>query len=198
MPYSAEELLSIARMYWRSDRAFDGKLENSPETERFQDLWEQELKKMEQWRVLIRELKAAFPQFHVGNATATCISSFRCTVYTDRQPMEGNHENGPRERRWGVVGCLSILAPVYTVHGVQHEYQGKKFIAGKALFDPLPPEMQALADVVGRKIEAMFGAEALPREIAETRIPLIVDQVEPPDTTLFDALFVTDPANVPL
>ncbi|AKJ00353.1 Hypothetical protein AA314_01979 [Archangium gephyra] len=69
-------------------------------------------------------------------------------------------------------------------------------IAAKVFFDPLPPEMQALAEVVGRKIEAMFGAEALPRELAETRIPLIVEFLEPPATTLFHALFSTDPENV--
>ena len=55
MPISAEKLLSVVRNYWRSDHEFDGKLERSPETERFQDLWEQELKKLDQWRALRRE-----------------------------------------------------------------------------------------------------------------------------------------------
>jgi hypothetical protein len=198
MPISAEELLSVVRKYWRSDHAFVGRRENSPETERFHAAWKREFKKLEQWRVLMRELRAELPQFNVGHATATSTACFRCTVYTDRQSMEANHEEDLREFRWGVVGCLSILAPVYTVYGVQHEYQGTKFVDGKAFFDPLPPEMQALAEVVGRKIEAMFGVEALPREIAETRIPLIVDFVEPPATTLFHGLFASDPENVAL
>ena len=198
MPISAEKLLSVVRNYWRSDHEFDGKLEKSPELERFQDLWEQELKKVDQWHMLRCELRAAFPQFKIGDATATVDACFRCMVYTGRQPMDANHGDGPRERYWGVVGCLSILAPVYTVYGVQSEYEGKKFVGAKAFFDPLPPEMQALAEVVGRKIEAMFRAEALPREIAETRIPLIVDRVEPPETTLFDALFTSRPESVPL
>jgi hypothetical protein len=198
MPISAEELLAVVRNYWRSDHEFDGKLEDSPETERFHAVWEQEFKKLDQWRVLMRELGAEFPGFNVGHATATSTSCFRCTIYTDRQPLDASPEEGGRERRWGVVGCLSILAPVYTVYGVQHEYKGKEFIAAKVFFEPLPPEMQALAEVVGRKLEAMFGAQALPREIAETRIPLIVDRLEPPATTLFHALFATDPENVPL
>jgi hypothetical protein len=198
MSISAEELISVVRNYWRSDHEFDGKLERSPELKRFQAVWKQELKKMDQWRVLMRELRAAFPQFNVGHATATVDACFRCMVYADRQPMEANHEGGSRECYRGVVGCLSILAPVYTVYGVQSEYEGKKFIGAKAFFDPLPPEMQALAEVVGRKIEAMFGAEALPREIAETRVPLIVDRVEPPETTLFHALFTSRPESVPL
>ncbi|WP_147332849.1 hypothetical protein [Archangium gephyra] len=196
MPISAEELLSVVRKYWRSDHGFDGKLESSPELMRFQALWKQEFEKLEQWRVLMRELRAVLPQFEIGHATATSTSCFRCTVFTNRQPVEASHEDGPRERRWGVVGCLSILAPVYTVYGLQYDYTGQDVIAAKVFFDPLPPEMQALAEVVGRKIEAMFGAEALPRELAETRIPLIVEFLEPPATTLFHALFSTDPENV--
>jgi hypothetical protein len=198
MPISAEELLSVVRRYWRSDREFDGKLERSPELKRFHAVWKQELQKLDQWRVLMRDLRAALPQFEIGHATATSTSCFRCIVYTDRQPVEASHEDGPRERRWGVVGCLSILAPVYTVYGLHYDYKDKDVIARKVFFEPLPPEMQALAEVVGRKIEAMFGAEALPREIAETRIPLIVDLLEPPETTLFHALFATDPDNVAL
>jgi hypothetical protein len=196
MPISAEELLSVVRQYWRSDHEFDGKLESSPELKRFQALWKQELGKLDQWRVLMRELRAELPQFEIGHATATSTSCLRCTVFTDRQPGEASPEDGPRERRWGVVGCLSILAPIYTVYGLQYAYKGQDVIAAKVFFDPLPPEMQALAEVVGRKIEAMFGAEALPREIAETRIPLIVEFLEPPATTLFHALFATDPENV--
>jgi hypothetical protein len=196
MPLSAEELLSVVRKYWRSDHAFDGKLEKSPEIERFHATWKQEFKKLDQWRVLMRELRVELPQFRIGHATATSTACFRCTVFTDRQPVEASHEEGPRERRWGVVGCLSILAPVYTVYGLQYDYKGKDVIDAKLFFDPLPPEMQAPAEVVARKIEAIFETEALPREIAETRIPLIVDLLEPPATTLFHALFATDPENV--
>lgn len=198
MSISAEELLSVVRKYWRSDHEYDGKLENSPEIERFHAAWKQALKKLDQWRVLMDELRTALPQFGIGHSTATSTSCFRCIVFTDRQPVEASHEDGLRERRWSVVGCLSILAPVYTVYGLHYDYKGKDVIARKVFFEPLPPEMQAPAEVVARKIEAMFGAEALPREIAETRIPLIVDHLEPPDTTLFHALFASDPDNVAL
>ena len=61
----------------------------------------------------------------------------------------------------------------------------------------LPPEMQGPASIIARGIEAAFGAQALPREIAETRIPLIVEPQEPPDTTLFHALFISEPEKVP-
>jgi hypothetical protein len=197
MPISSEHLLSVVRNYWRSDHEFDDKLENSPETKRLQRVWEQELKKMEQWRVLLRDLGAALPHFNIGNATATCDASFRCSVYPNRESVYTNQENEPQSRRWAVVGCVSILAPVYTVYGVQYDYKGKERIAERVFFDPLPPEMQAPAEIVARKIEAMFGVEALPREIAETRIPLIVEPQEPPATTLFHALFTSQPERVP-
>jgi hypothetical protein len=197
MSISAEYLLSVVRQYWRSDHEFDGKLERSPELKRFQALWEEKLKKMDDWYVLVDELQAALPQFGVGNATATSDASFRCSVYTAREPVYSSQENEPLARRWVVVGCVSILAPVYTVYGVQYDYRGEERIADRVFFDPLPPEMRAPAEVVARKIEAMFGIEAVPREVAETRIPLIVYPHEPPDTTLFHALFTSWPESVP-
>ncbi|PTL80746.1 hypothetical protein [Vitiosangium sp. GDMCC 1.1324] len=200
MPVSAEDLLSVVQRYWRSDHEFDDKLETSPETERFHDAWEQALKKIDQWRELMRELRAELPHFNIGHATATCDASFKCMVYTNRDAVPSDRQEGePRSRRWAVVGCLSILAPVYTVYGVQYDYyKGREVIAARIFIDPLLPEMQAPAEVVARKIEATYGAEALPRDIAEFRIPLIVERKEPPETTLFHALFTSEPENLPL
>jgi hypothetical protein len=201
MPISAEELLSVAQNYWRSDHEFDGKLENSPETERFHDAWEQALKKLDPWRELMRELRMEFPHFNIGHATATCDSCFKCMVYTNREPVPSDQrQDEPRLHSWTVVGCLSVLAPVYTVYGVQYEYKDREVspAASRVFFDPLPPEMQALAEVISRKIEARYGAQALPREIAEIRVPLVVEFKEPPETTLFHALFTSQPENLPL
>jgi hypothetical protein len=190
MPLSVEDLLSVARNYWRPDKDFNFRTENSPEAERFLDLWEQELKKMDQWRAFLRDLGGALPDFNVGNVTATCDACFRCSVY----PKE---ESKHQPLRWVVVGCVSILAPVYAVYGVQYRYQGSERIDDKIFFDPLPPEMQAPADTLARRIESTFGVGLLPREIAETPIPLIVEPQEPPSTTLFHALFISQPERVP-
>ncbi|MFY0527102.1 hypothetical protein ACN28I_29490 [Archangium gephyra] len=197
MPTSAQYLLSVARNYWRSDHEFDGKLERSPELERFQALWEEKLQGMDEWRGLLDELQAALPQFRIGNATATCDACFRCSVYLERQPVPSNLGDEPLTRRQVVVGCVSILAPVYTVYGVQYDYRGEERIADRAFFEPLPLEMRAPAEVVARKLEARFLAEAVPHEIAGTRIPLIVGPHEPPETTLFHALFTGWPESVP-
>lgn len=196
MPISAESLLSVVRNYWRSDHEFDGRPERSPETERFQSLWEEKLERMGEWHMLLGELQAALPQFSIGNATATSDACFRCSVYMEREPIS-NQGNEQLTRRRVVVGCVSILAPVYTVYGVQYDYRGEERIADRAFFDPLPSDMRAPAEIVAGKIEAMFGVEAVPREIAETQIPLIVGPHEPPDTTLFHALFTGWPESVP-
>ncbi|HYO53036.1 hypothetical protein [Archangium sp.] len=200
MPISAEELMSVVRRYWRSDHEFDDKLERSPELKRFHAVWKQALKNLDQWRALMGELRVAFPHFNIGHATATCDSCLKCIIYTNREPVSSDQQEGePRSRRWTVVGCLSVLAPVYTVYGVQYDYKGREVRgAARVFFDPLPAQMQSLAEVVARKIEARYGAEALPREIAETRAPLIVHRKEPPETTLFHALFTPDPENLPL
>jgi hypothetical protein len=190
MSLSPEQLLAVARSYWRSDKNYDLRLESSPEAERFQRLWAQELTKMDQWRAFLRALQAELPDFTVGNATATCDACFRCAAYPAT-----NRELPPL--RWVVVGCLSILAPVYTVYGVQYEYSGTRRISDKVLFEPLPAEMRAPAGVIARSIETTFGASALPRRIAETPVPLIVEPREPPDTRLFHALFTSEPERVP-
>jgi hypothetical protein len=190
MLLSAEALLSIARNYWRPDKEFDFRLENSPEAERFLQRWEQELEKMDEWRAFLRALGEALPGFTIGNATATCDACFRCSVYPEA-------EDKSQPRRWVVVGCVSILAPVYTLYGVQYEYRGGERISDKVFLGALPPEMQAPVDVIARKLETTFGVGALPRELAETPVPLIVEPQEPPKTTLFHALFTSRPERVP-
>jgi hypothetical protein len=198
MSISAEHLLSVVQNYWRSDHEFHGTLERSPELKRFQALWKQKLEKIDEWWVLHDELRAALPHLKIGDATNTVDACFRCLVYADKALVSENPEDEPRSRCWAVVGCVSILAPVYTVYGVQYDYKGRQWIARQVFFEPLPPEMRAPAEVVAKKLEKLFGVEALPREIAEIRIPLIVERQQPPETTLFHALFTSEPENVPL
>jgi hypothetical protein len=57
--------------------------------------------------------------------------------------------------------------------------------------------MRAPADIVSRRLETTFGVSTLPREIAETPIPLYVEPKEPPNTTLFHALFTSEPESLP-
>jgi hypothetical protein len=192
MKLSAEQLLAIARNYWPGDLESYlglGLGKRCPEVERFHELWQRELKKIDRWREFLRSFKAELPGFILSDITAPGDASFRCGAYPETERKRPSS-------RWVVVGCLSILAPVYTVYGVRYTYNGKKR-SDEVFFEPLPPEMQAPADIIARRIEARFEASALPREIAETRIPLFVDPQEPPNTTLFHALFISGPARVP-
>ena len=193
MPLSAEELLSIVRGYFRPDKDFNYRPINSPEEERFLEQWEQALERMEHWRVFLRELRGALPDFDIGNITATSTSCFSCAAYSKVKTR-------PISSSSAIVGCLSILAPVYTVYGVQSTYsytdKGRER-SDEVFLHSLPPEMQAPAAIIARGIEAAYGAEPLPREIAETRIPLIVNLRDPPETTLFHALFTSEPERVP-
>jgi hypothetical protein len=192
MKLSAEQLLAIARDYWPGDKEsyhglFLGK--RCPEVDRFHELWQLELKKIDRWWDFLESFRSELPGFTLSDITATFDACFRCGAYpeTNRKPPAS---------RWVVVGCLSILAPVYTVFGVRNTYNGKTR-SDQVFFEPLPPEMQAPADIIARRIEARFEASPLPREIAETPIPLFVDRQEPPNTTLFHALFSSSPASVP-
>jgi hypothetical protein len=186
MPPTPEQLLAIARNYWRDDKAYDGSLEH----ERLVALWERELKKLDRWWAFLDELKKELPGFTIGNATATPDACFRCAAYA---PVE----NLANTRRFVVVGCVSILAPVYMVYGVEYQRINNKRHGPRAFFEPLPAELRHPADVISRRIEATFGVSALPREIAEAPIPLYIEPVEPPNTTLFHGLFTSEPGSLP-
>jgi hypothetical protein len=187
MPMSAEELLSIVRHYWPSTEECYLTGEASPELERLQALWQQELKKLDKWWALLDELEEELPGFIIGDGTATVNPSFRCVAYSGRRAPH----------RFAVVGCLSILAPLFTVYGLEFEETEETRRVSRVCFEPLPAEMQEPARVMARKIEAAFGASALPREVAETPIPLFVEWMAPPNTTLFHALFASRPEIIP-
>lgn len=190
MKLSAEQLTAIARNYWRPDKDFDFRLEDSPERERFNQRWAQALNRMDNWGALLRVIGEELPAFTIGNITATCDACFRCGAYPDPRHQD-------RSTRWVVVGCLSILAPIYTVYGARFEYRGKRRIRDEVFFEPLPEQMQGPAQIIARKIEEAFEASRLPRELAETSIPLFVEPREPPETNLFHAFFIPDPERVP-
>jgi hypothetical protein len=190
MKLSAEQLLAIVRGYWPSEDldVYCG-FKRTPELERFDELWKREVENLDRWRTFLASFRAELPGFTLSDITAPVDASFRCGAYAkaDRQQPH---------REWVVVGCLSILAPVYTVYGVQYTDDGKTR-SHEVFFEPLPPEMRAPAELIASRIEARFEASALPREIAETPIPLYVEPRKPPETTLFHALFIGDPERVP-
>jgi hypothetical protein len=99
--------------------------------------------------------------------------------------------------RWVVVGCVSFLAPVYTLYGVQFDYSnGDRTFKQLALW-PLPYEIRTTAAIIATRLEATFGVTALPHELTELPVPLFVEFTEPPKTTLFHALFMSNPENLP-
>lgn len=193
MTFSAEELLSIARRYWRADDDYYSRGAKSPEARRFEALWKQTLPRMDEWRAMLEELRRDLPGLAIGQTTTTIDACFRCSVYPPNEQ--------PRPpRRWVVVGCMSILAPVYTVYGLRYEYRPDallKVTNEELFFDELPPEMRGPGSALAQRIEARFRASRLPPEIAATPIPLFVETQAPPRTTLFHALFSSEPRSVP-
>ena len=181
-----DRLLSIARDYWPVSKEEDPDIKYKDLT----DLWDQQLKKHDQWHAFLRELRKDLPGFSFGDATATPDASCRCTVYSPI-PYSADVEH------FIVVGCKSILAPVYTVYGVEFKILNNRRQDDKVFLASLPAYMQHVADVVARKLEATFDVKALPRGVADTPVPLYIEPVEPPHTTLFHALFTSQPESLP-
>ncbi|HZI14368.1 MAG TPA: hypothetical protein VE153_28640 [Myxococcus sp.] len=191
MDLSPETLLDIARKYWRADREYDGRLESPPEYQRFGALWDEKLKgDLQRWRSFQDALRTELPGFIIHDGTSSFEGAFRFMAYAV----------SPRSSppfRFALVGCLSVLAPICTVYGVQYDFVGKERHNPRLSFDPFPPEMSDPADLIARNLEATFGVQRLPREVAEFPIPLIVHNKEPPQTTLFHAFFDSQPDNIP-
>jgi hypothetical protein len=184
---SPAQLIETVRNYYRPDRIYDNSSESSPESKRLTALWDRVLKDHGQWLSLLSEVRRELPGCVVGDATATCDASLKCTAYIEKTD---SHERV-------VVGCLSILAPVYVVYGVTYDIVSNKRDRATLSLEQLPAEMRPAAYVVSSQIEARFGATALPIGVAQTRIPFYVDWQEPPKTMLFHALFTSEPTHLP-
>ncbi|WP_157758507.1 hypothetical protein [Cystobacter fuscus] len=192
MSSSLEQLIAVASRYWPSNRNGDYRpgQQISPEARRLHELWEQEIKNINRWWAFLDELRGELPGFSIGDATATPDACFRCVVYPDKgRPLPDLH--------WVVVGCVSIIAPVYAVYGVQFEDREKTRVFRAMDFELQRPEIKAPAEVIARRVEAKFGFTRLPREMAQMPVSLFVQWKEPPETTLFHALFTNEPENVP-
>ncbi|WP_233595501.1 MULTISPECIES: hypothetical protein [Corallococcus] len=91
---------------------------------------------------------------------------------------------------------MSILAPVFTVYGIAFKYEGHKRSDARLHVGPMPDAMAQTAILVAKELEARFGVHALPQAVAATPAPVVVEWKKPPHTTLFDALFTSEPDNV--
>jgi hypothetical protein len=191
MTPSLDELLARVRPYRRTDDVYASRHERSPEDERLYALWTQEEHRLEQWEALLAQLRADLPRYRIEDVSHPRDAGLRCTL--DPPVLEGSELH-----RQVVVGCLSLLAPVYMVYGLQYPRRGhRSFEERRLFFNALPHSMLRPAAVLARRLEARFGVIALPPELAATPVPFYVDWREPPHTTLFHALFSSEPDNVP-
>lgn len=191
MPLTLEQLLEIACEYRDTTRDYYARQEPSPQYRRLAALWKQERLKLDRWHGFLRDVEKALPGFTLGDGTAPLSPCFRCVAYpAERYP----HPGVP----WAVVGCVSILAPVYALYGVEFERgEDNARKSSTVCFEPLPGHMAAAASVIARKLETEFAVTALSKGLAQTPVPLFVESKTPPETTLFHALFTDRPEIVP-
>jgi hypothetical protein len=187
---SKDDLLAIVRSYYDSHNKFLYTSETSQETKRLHALWTHRLEDMGSWNTFLDELERELPNLIIGDTLSTSDGGPRCLVYPPK-------ESRSPKANWVVVGCVSLLAPVYMVYGVECDYTEGGFRNERASFEQPPPSMALPAQIVARKIERTFGFSAVSRELAETPVPLFVGGLEPSEATLFHALFTSDPSVIP-
>ena len=190
MSPSKEDLIKVVWNYYNSSDSFLFTLEPSPEESRRQALWSVRIENMDSWKAFRARLRSELPGFITGETGSTADGGLRCIVYPPKESMAPTSN-------WVVVGCVSILAPVYFVYGVECDHIDGRLQNPRVSFELPPPSMAFPAQVIARTIETMFGYSAVPREIAETPVPLFAGLLEPPKTTLFHTLFTSAPHSIP-
>ncbi|RYZ39047.1 MAG: hypothetical protein EOO71_21630 [Myxococcaceae bacterium] len=188
MSPTLEELRAIARQYWPAPGT-ETPEGNSPEHARRAQRWEEALRDNERWNDFLKDLRSLLPGFSVGDGTSTSQACFTCILF----PAKG-YPIPPVP--WAVVGCMSILAPVFTVYGIAFKYEGSKRSEARLHVGSMPDAMAETTVRVAQELEARFNVRALPKEVAATPAPVVVEWKKPPHTTLFDTLFTSEPDNV--
>lgn len=185
-----KDLMNVVQQYYDASGELHVASRPSLATERLTALWEQWIEERSAWTELRRQLKSELPGHDIGETYSTHDGGPRCLIYP---PKESRTPTG----NWIVVGCISLLAPVYFVYGVECDFLEGRLRNDKASFEHPPVEMAFAAQVVARKIEATFGFSELARDIAATPVALFAGNMEPPDTTLFHVLFTNAPSRIP-
>lgn len=187
---SKEELVAAVREFYDSTNDFLFTTEPSHATRRRFERWDQWIDSRGPWYLFRDELDSALPDYSFGETYCSADGGPRCIVY-------GPEDSRSSRPDWSVVGCVSLLAPVYFVHGVEWELDGGRRRNTRTLFDPLPPHMARPAQAVAQAIEKMLGLSAFPRDWVETPVSLYAGLLEPSQTNLFHALFTNEPTSIP-
>ncbi len=188
---SKEDLLVLVQNFYASSGEALYTPVVGPETQRLHAVWAKRLEDMTPWNDFLDEVERALPGLIVGDTLSTSDGGLRCMLYPPK------HSRAP-QAHWIVVGCVSLLAPVYTVYCVERMHMGDGSRRDRAAaITHAPIRMQSSAQVLARKIEATFGATPISPEDAQASVPLFVGGREPSEATLFHALFTSDPEIIP-
>lgn len=187
---SREELITLVRQHYPSSNALMFTSERSPETRRLDDKWEHWVSNLESWDAFRDELSRALPHHIIGETYPSMEGGPRGVIYMPQEAW-APHAN------WDVVGCMSLLAPVYFVYGVEWDFLDGRRQNLRARFSSPPPSMAGPARVIAETMERMLGLAPLPRELADTPVPVYAGSLEPHETTLFHALFTSAPQRIP-
>ncbi|WP_434388157.1 hypothetical protein [Melittangium boletus] len=188
---SKEDLLALVQNFYASSGETLYTPVVGPETQQLHAVWAKRLEDMTPWNDFLDGVERALPGFIVGDTLSTSDGGLRCMLYPPK-PVRSP------EAHWIVVGCVSLLAPVYTVYCVERTHMGDGSRQDRAAaITHAPISMQSPAQVLAKKIEARFGATPISPEDAQAAVPLFVGARHPSEATLFHALFTSEPEIIP-
>jgi hypothetical protein len=89
---------------------------------RRQAVWTRWIENRGPWSAFRARLRSELPKhYSTGETYATDDGALRCLVYLPRELRTPTSN-------WVVVGCVSLLAPVYFVYGVEYDQLGDRLL----------------------------------------------------------------------
>jgi len=196
---SREELMLIARSFYPPGIFYDAPGYNaSLQRRRFWECWRSALENPAGWDECRARIRSRVqPAAAVSNMTMPGHGGgLRMGLYFPADQAQLRYEDAFTETL--VLGCVSVLAPLYIIHGVRVEHRrGHSVSPHTALYGILPDPYCDHARIMSEEIERVFGYAPVSAEDAQSIVQDV--SIEPNDiggSTLMQALFCSDPTNV--
>jgi hypothetical protein len=195
---SIATLLEVVHHYYPEAKwAYDSNPRATPEGQRYSAAWQRALEDYARWVDLVQQFEQGFPEYGVMDITmSTGTQCYRVGVSIPKHEIPVRPPCEIHE----VIGCVSILAPVYLIYGLHRVFTIKRVQGSNTLRFQLTGEMARCATRLSWAIEQYYPSHRpLPIEAGEVRIVdrhILSSNYMPGELTLRDALFCADLDNV--
>jgi len=196
---SRQQLLDIAYQHYARDVFYDDPAYmDTPEYRRLTAAWDQALEHRETWdRFMDAVAERLGRSVRLTDVTMPWHGGgWRLAVYLDGGLA--TYASIERATRDVLVACVSVIAPLYLIHGVQVDIEkGRQSLDNREVYENFTPRMQAHLPALTEEIKRVFGYAPVSMDDALAVVPDIsIDPHGFGQMRLIHALFASFPENI--